>query len=888
MNLRLASAVSLALAFATVSFSQKRTLQPDDYKGWESIVGREITADGKWLWYQVSLVDGDGYLVVRNCDDKRLSKVPDAGGAQFSDDSKWVAYIVAPPKAITDKLAEEHKPIETNLVVRSLETGEEQTYTAVRSFEFLKGSHNLLARRLSFDPQPGAGADLLVVDLAAHSAFPVNQVIDESPTEDGKLVAIATRTQGGDEGLAVFDTQTGTLKPILYGKGHIRSLSWSKQGNALAFLSGTPSEDHEGDFNDLNEVTGLTGKPQIHKLDVRGKNWLPAGRRVAEDRPLELSDDGSIVSFGIGDWLLKHKPDDKAHPEIWNSKDLRVVPQQRVTAAADRARTDLCVWRPVSDAIVKLTDGWQQSGEVLHGLQQALVEDTTPYLTAANNGFDYHDVYLVDTATGNKKLVVKKNHWPVQESREGGYLAFYQAKNWWIYDVKSGLAKNATAGIGTTFEDEEDDHTVPEKPPGGGPTWLAHDAGVVVEDDFDAFLVHPNGGTTRLTDGRKDHVVFRLIDPVGDEDGIEISKPLYFSAFDKDTKSSGLYQSDSAGKGKMLVLDKARIGGLRAAKHADRVVFTMGSFQDSPNLYVTNKAFSQVKPETKLNPQQAKFYWPKDELVDFKSRWGKPLQGFLIYPANYQKDRDYPMITYIYERLSDHFYDYLVPNPTNPYNLQILAQNGYFVFVPDIAYRGNTPGQNAVDCLEPAVAAVLAKHVGVNPAKIGLMGHSWGAYQTAFVTTVSPVFAAGVAGAPLTDLVSMYNTNYWNSGVPNAPILETSQGRLRVPFWEDPKTYIANSPVWQSLKRKSPILITVGDQDGAVDDRQGIALYNTLRRMGKECILLVYYGENHNFTKRADQLDYGQRLRQFMDVYLKDAKPQPWISQGIPFLKKDD
>jgi dipeptidyl aminopeptidase/acylaminoacyl peptidase len=134
----------------------------------------------------------------------------------------------------------------------------------------------------------------------------------------------------------------------------------------------------------------------------------------------------------------------------------------------------------------------------------------------------------------------------------------------------------------------------------------------------------------------------------------------------------------------------------------------------------------------------------------------------------------------------------------------------------------------------------------------------------------------------------MYNTNYWNTGTPNAPILETSQGRLRVPFWEDPKTYIDNSPVWRSMDRKAPILITFGDQDGAVDYHQGIALYNTLRRMGKDCVLLIYHGENHGFSKRPDQLDYGDRLRQFMDVYLKDAKPAPWISQGVPFLKEDE
>jgi dipeptidyl aminopeptidase/acylaminoacyl peptidase len=873
---------------ASMGLAQKRTLQPDDYKAWEQIVGRDITEDGHWLWYQVALVDGDGYLVYRNCDDPRLVKVPNAAAAAFSDDSKWIAYIEGPPKAVADKLREEHKPIETKLAVRNLTSGAEQTFESVRSFTFLKGSHTLLAQRSSNDARPDAGSDLLVVDLAALTAFPLNQVTEEASTEDGKYLAIATKTQGGDQSLAIFDAHANQLKPILYGKGNLRDLVWSKQGNALVFLSGKPAEDHEGDFNEISEVTGLPDKPMIHTLSPKGKPWLPTGRRIAEDREPEINDDGTIVSFGIGDWLLKHKPDDKAHPEVWNSKDLRVVPEQRVEAGRDRARTDLCVWRPATDSVIKLTDGWQQEGGLLHGLTNALVEDTRPYLKPANNGFDYSDFYLVDTATGARKLVLKKSHWGAIPSRLGGFLAYYQQKNWWIYDVKTGIAHNATQSAGTNFENEEDDHTVPEKPPASLPIWLAGDSGVVFEDDFDAWLARPYGGLVRLSQGRKDREVYRIIDPVGDKDGIDITKPLNFSVFDKDSKASGFYQTDALGHGKSLVMDKARIGGLKLAKNTDRVVFTMGSFENSPNLYLTNWQFKAVKPESKTNPQQAKFYWPKDELVEYKSKWGKPLQGILIYPANYQKDHTYPMITYIYERLSDGLFNYIGPNPANPYNQQILAQNGYFVFMPDIAYRGNTPGENAVDCLEPAVAAVLAKHVGVNPAKIGLMGHSWGAYQTAFVTTVSPVFRVGVAGAPLTDLVSMYNTYYWNTGSSNAPILETSQGRLRVPFWEDPKVYIDNSPVWQSLKRKAPILITVGDQDGAVDYRQGMALYNTLRRMGKDCILLVYYNENHNFTRRADQLDYGQRLRHFMDVYLKDVKPEPWISQGIPFLKKDD
>ena len=47
--------------------------------------------------------------------------------------------------------------------------------------------------------------------------------------------------------------------------------------------------------------------------------------------------------------------------------------------------------------------------------------------------------------------------------------------------------------------------------------------------------------------------------------------------------------------------------------------------------------------------------------------------------------------------------------------------------------------------------------------------HSWGGYQTSFVTTQTKIFKTAVAGAPLTDMVSMFGSVYWNSGSTDAP-----------------------------------------------------------------------------------------------------------------------
>jgi dipeptidyl aminopeptidase/acylaminoacyl peptidase len=186
------------------------------------------------------------------------------------------------------------------------------------------------------------------------------------------------------------------------------------------------------------------------------------------------------------------------------------------------------------------------------------------------------------------------------------------------------------------------------------------------------------------------------------------------------------------------------------------------------------------------------------------------------------------------------------------------------------------------------VDAVFAKNIGVDSNRVGLMGHSWGAYETAFVTTVSKAFAVGVAGAPLTELTSMYNSFYWNSGSTDQEIFESSQGRMGVPFWEDPKAYIDDSPVWRSRERKAPLLFAAGDADGAVDWHQSLYLYNTLRRLGKDAVLLVYPGENHGLTRKAVRKDYSMRVREYLDVYLKGAKPEPWITTGVPYIHPDD
>jgi dipeptidyl aminopeptidase/acylaminoacyl peptidase len=244
------------------------------------------------------------------------------------------------------------------------------------------------------------------------------------------------------------------------------------------------------------------------------------------------------------------------------------------------------------------------------------------------------------------------------------------------------------------------------------------------------------------------------------------------------------------------------------------------------------------------------------------------------------------MIVYIYEIRSPAVHQYVVPSDRSAYDPTVWTSQGYFVLQPDIVYRDRDPGRSAVAAIVPAVKAVLATGM-VDPKKVGLTGHSWGGYQTAFVVTQTDVFAAAVAGAPLTDLVSMYLSVYWNSGGTDARIFEISQGRMAVPFWEDVDAYIANSPVFHVEQLHTPLLVAQGTEDGAVDFNQGVEYYNAARRAGKDFVFLVYEGENHGNAKKANQIDYHNRIMEWFGHYLKGDPAPEWISKGVSYLDQE-
>src|SRR5262249_5084565 len=104
-----------------------------------------------------------------------------------------------------------------------------------------------------------------------------------------------------------------------------------------------------------------------------------------------------------------------------------------------------------------------------------------------------------------------------------------------------------------------------------------------------------------------------------------------------------------------------------------------------------------------------KYAWTKSELIEYKSSNGTRLQGALSYPAGYEPGKKYPMIVYMYEKLSDGLHRYSSLSERNYYNPGAITSHGYFLLQPDIVFTKREPGLSVADCVTAAVKKVFEK-----------------------------------------------------------------------------------------------------------------------------------------------------------------------------------
>lgn len=946
----------------------KRPLNHRDYDGWRTIQNQALSRDGKFLAYASFPEEGDGELVVRNLatgkelrencgqqppasenageEPSETAAAPRGIRIVFTHDNAFVVASSFPNKAENDQAKKDRRRTETpreSMIVVSLSSMSATRIPDVASFQTAELGDSFVAYLHGPKPeaanaatdsrgdqdqgrggQGGAasgrrrnkyGSDLVLRDLRSTQERTFADVAEFSLAKDSKtlLFAVASKSEQNNGVYAVTPGSDAAPAALLTGKGQYTKFTWDSAQHHAAFLSDRDDQ---------------SSKPAKYKAYVWDRSGTPAevvstatagfssGYGIVERGPMSFSLDGSRLFVSCAPLeeiaALDRDPappvpvpsDEKVQADLWSWRDDYVQPMQKVRAAQERSRSYRAVYSLADKKFVQLSDPAMAGLFPSDDGRVALGADDRAYRHMVDYDGAYNDIYVVDTATGSRRLALKQFRGGAgggggrggggagaQLSPDGAHILAFKDKQWWSIDTAAARTVNLTSQLGVAFHNEDDDH--PDEPPTYGTAgWTKDSKWALVYDRYDVWAVSPDGLPARkLTDGRKSSLQFRVVrleaDAPEEGRGIDTTKQLLLRAENLETRDSGFYSMARFGAPpERLLMGPKNYRVLGKAKDADVIMVTATTFHDEPDIHITDSSFRNLKQVTEANPQKKGILFGTGELIHFRNADGVELDAALYKPENFDPSKKYPMMVYLYERLSQNLHNYTRPAPGHSINITYYVSNGYLVLTPDIVYTTGHPGQSALKCVLPAIQAVVDKGY-VNRDAIGIQGHSWGGYQTAYMLTQTNVFRAAEAGAPVSNMISAYDGIRWGSGMPRQFQYEKTQSRIGGTIWEYPLRYIENSPIFMVDRVTTPLLILQNDGDDAVPWYQGLELFLSMRRLGKEVYLFDYNGEPHHINRRPNQKDYTVRLQQFFDHFLKGAPEPEWMAKGIPYIDRE-
>jgi dipeptidyl aminopeptidase/acylaminoacyl peptidase len=773
-------------------------------------------------------------------------------------------------------------------------------------------------------PSGPRGLDVILLDLRTGRHQLLGSVGDIAFNRQGDLLAYTVDGQLKDaNGLILFDTRSGRTVPLDNDARQYSRLTWNEDGTAIGVLKGLEVEKmRERDnvlmaFTDVRAAVaaqttdGATSTSCVvldpAKADGFAKGWV-----ISERAALAWSEDNKRVFFGIKEQVptpdtTRKTTDEAADVDVWNTGDERIQSMQRNRAEQDRNFTFRQAFDVSAQRFVKLADETMRDLDVAPDGKWAVGRDTRGYI------HDYKrpaaDLYRVDTSTGERTLMLKNQMIGSHVfgiTPHGRHFLYWKDNRFQAYDLDAGTSKTLGGVNPVSFVDMEFDHPGP-RPSYGVAGYTSDGRAAIVQNRYDLWLLPLDGTAPRsLTNGVgvKNEVRFRYVrtepvDPtvprsVGPRGTIDLSRPITLSAYGEYTKKAGFYELAN-GQIEPLVFEDAFFSVPTRAMKADKFLFTRQTFVEFPDLRVSGPRFQDEKKITDANPQQAEYLWGRRILFDFKNKDGVRLQGILALPDDYKPGEKRPMLVTFYEKNSQNLHRYNAPSYLTGMGGSPMeaVSRGYITMLPDIHFRTGLSHSDMLECVEAATRKVIEMGYA-DPKRIGIAGHSYGGEGAAFIGVMSKMFAAIGMGAGVTDLYNDFNQNWgWaysysgGSGANGNDYYLYGQGRWGFSPWDDPERYRFESALTHVPKATAPFLIMHGTSDPTVNFNNGLGFYNALRFNGKKAFLLAYPGEGHGLRGIANRKDLTIRFFQFFDHYLKDAPAPKWMTEGVPFLKKD-
>jgi dipeptidyl aminopeptidase/acylaminoacyl peptidase len=331
------------------------------------------------------------------------------------------------------------------------------------------------------------------------------------------------------------------------------------------------------------------------------------------------------------------------------------------------------------------------------------------------------------------------------------------------------------------------------------------------------------------------------------------SKRIYFT----EAKGTGtqLYVVDvAANRIDEIKTTPAVLGGMNLNKTGTIFGFTRQTSDTPADAYISSVTEFAPVQITRVNAGGQMPAVGKTEVIRWKSKDGKEIEGLLTYPVNYQAGQRVPLILNIHGGPAGVFVQTFVGS-RGVYPLATFSSRGYAILRPNprgssgygVEFRrANTKDWGFGDYQDLMTGVDRVIEMGVaDPDRLGVMGWSYGGFMTSWVVTQTNRFKAASAGAPVTNLMSFNGT----ADIP-AFIPDYFGGQ----FWEVLDVYQKHSPIFNVKSVTTPTMIQHGEADVRVPISQGYEFYNALKVKGVPTRMIVLPRQPHGPNEPKMQL----------------------------------
>lgn len=875
-----------------LSLLSQRALTVDDLVRWNHITDRAISANGKWVAATMAPWEGDGTIYLYNEKGKEVAAYSPAEKPAFSASSRYLLVTQTPSKETLDslkiaKVKKEKLPM-NSLIIRSL-TGGEEVIDSVKSYQLAESADWIAYKRGQKD------STLIVrsLDGAKEYRYPAVSSF-KFARKSGALYCVSKGDSLGTKpGIYLLHAEKEISTLIKEGEGIFKQPVLDEQGNALAFLY---CAEKDSTWRAM-ELWLSENKNVAHIVANRKHSAIPKNWVISEYGELRFSDDGSRLYFGTSPEARQKDSTQLAeywpNVQVWSWDEPVQYTVQTFNREKDLKRSYQAVYNLNAKTLFQLATEELPDLIIPEKGDVALISTSRPYsLSSMWEGRTRRDVYRISLIDGTQQLLTQGRYTSPRISPEGKYAYWYEQPDscWYTFDLVAGKEYRLTTPQTFTAWDEQND--VPDYPGAYGIAgWTLGDESILIYDRYDIWGFDPTGVRKPFnhTSGRDHRLKYRRIRLDKEEKSIDPYKAQLLIGFQEQTRKSGYYTTRFPSKiiPKVLIAGDYRLQEPIKAKESDATLYTIESFERFPDLYLSDLSLRKSVQLTHGYKQQEGIKWGTAELVSWTSLDGKPLEGVVYKPADFDPAKKYPLIVNFYERNSETLHNYRMPEPhRSTIDYHLYNSNDYIIFNPDVVYEDGHPGESCYNCVMPGISSLISKGY-INEKAIAGQGHSWGGYQMAYLATRTDIFAAIESGAPVVNMFSAYGGIRWGSGLARSFQYEHTQSRIGGTPWTASELYVENSPLFTMDKVQTPILIMHNDSDGHVPWYQGIEYFVALKRLQKPVWMLNYAGEIHWPMKMANRIDFQKRMFQFFNHYLKGESMPRWMEDGLPAVDKD-